>query len=250
MNVNLAAYDYKYGNLQVGAVPPSPPGVNPAVTTINAAKAKIYGVDFDVTYLAMEGLIVRGGLNYNHARYSKFDNATCWTGQTQALGCNLALVTNPTTGVTTGFAQDLTGQPLVRAPDWQGIVGFTYQRPVGNNGMTLIIDSSNRFSSKYPLTLSTRTDAQQKAYLKADLVVTLKGPKDRWEVSLAGRNLNNRYTIGGCSIANDEGTPLQVIPSLTGGATSGTAGLGEAHCYADPGRTVTLTFTWRPVGGG
>ena len=52
MAVNLAAYDYKYANLQVGAVLPAPIGSIPITQTVNAASAKIYGVDFDVTCLA------------------------------------------------------------------------------------------------------------------------------------------------------------------------------------------------------
>ena len=36
----------------------------------------------------------------------------------------------------------------------------------------------------------------QKSFIKADLAVTLEGPKDRWEVALIGKNLNNALTTG------------------------------------------------------
>jgi iron complex outermembrane receptor protein len=245
MTVNLAAYGYDYDNLQVGAVLPAAPGTIPITQTLNAAKAKISGVDLDAAYLAMEGLTLRGALNWNHARYSKFDNATCWTGQTLALGCNLQR--NPVTGQ--GFAQDLSHTPLVRAPDWEGNFGFTYEMPVGQGGLRLIFDNNNQFSSKYVTTLARRSDIVQGGYIKADLSFTLQGPKDEWEVSLAARNLNNKYTFSNCSLSNYEGSPFQVIPSLTGLPTNGPAGQAEASCFADPGRSVTLTFTWRPLAG-
>jgi iron complex outermembrane receptor protein len=252
MNVNFTPYYYKYGNLQVGAVLPATPGSIPITQTLNAARAKIYGVDFDVAYLAMEDLTLKASINYNHARYSNFNNATCWTGQTQELGCNQAIVTNPVTGVTQGFAQDLTGAPLVRAPDWQGVFGFTWEKPF-SNGMKVIVDNSNQFSSKYLTTLATRADIRQGGFFKSDIVVSLLGVKDQWEVSIAGRNIFNKYTLDGCNLSNYEGTPFQVIPATTGfrappaGPGNGPAGQAEGNCYADPGRTVTLTFTWRPL---
>jgi iron complex outermembrane receptor protein len=242
MNINFTPYYYKYSNLQVGAVLPAVPGTIPITTTLNAASAKIYGVDFDVTYLAMEDLTLHAAINYNHARYGSFTNATCWTGQTLALGCNQSI--NPVTGQ--GFSQDLSHAPLVRAPDWQGVFGFTWEKPIAN-GMKLVLENSNQFSSKYPTTLSKRADVEQGGFIKADLVVSLLGPKDEWEVSLAGRNLSNSYTLDGCNLSNYEGTPFQVIPAVTGLAANGPAGQAEGNCYIDPGRSVTLTFTWRPL---
>ena len=86
--------------------------------------------------------------------------------------------------------------------------------------------------------------AVQGAYAKVDLRVTLHGPGDRWEVSLAGRNLSNKLTTGDCEINSAEGG-LQGVPlasQITGGKTSGPAGLGETACYVDSPREV-----WPPL---
>src|SRR4030095_12442297 len=47
--VNIAAYNYRYAGLQVGAIEPAVGGV-PVVRTVNAGSARAYGIDFDATY--------------------------------------------------------------------------------------------------------------------------------------------------------------------------------------------------------
>ena len=102
---------------------------SPATSYSNAASAEVYGVDFDASYAPenVAGLTLSTALAYNHARYVSFPNAPCGNGETIPQGCDQVL--NPTTGRYT--SQDLSGEPLVRAPEWSGYVGFDYQRPVG-----------------------------------------------------------------------------------------------------------------------
>jgi iron complex outermembrane recepter protein len=239
--LNLAGYYYNYKGLQVGANETGSGGL-PIIRTINSGSARTYGVDFDFTYRprTIEGLSLRGAVNWNHARFTKFVNAPCWGGQTIGEGCNQAF--NATTGRFQG--QDLTGLALPRAPDWQANLGFDYELPVGRN-MRLTLASDGQYSSRYLANLGRRPDFYQQGFAKINASVALKGLDDRWEVAVIGNNLTDKLTTGSCGSLNYAGG--QVAPgTITGAATKGPAGSDELHCIFDRGREVWLRLTLRP----
>ena len=235
---SIAFYDYKYKGLQVGAVTPATNGV-PVNATLNAGAAKVYGIDFDATYQppAIAGLALRGAVAWNHARFQQLDNVPCYGGQTIAAGCTENL--NPRTGLYTG--QNLAGQPLVRAPDWQATFGFDYSLPVKGD-MRLIFSNENQYTSRNLVNLGLRSDFYQPSYFKSDLTATLQGPDDRWEVALVGKNIGNKLTTGNCATVNGENGGV-LGGQVTGGTGRGPAGVDELTCYVDSGREVWLRLT-------
>ena len=242
----LAGYNYRYKGLQVGATEPVI-GSIPIVRTINAGSGRAYGVDFTASYRprAIEGLGLNGSVNWNHARFKVLDGVPCYGGQTVAAGCNQQL--DPTTGHY--FAQDLSGSPFVRAPNWQATFGIDYTLPVGGD-KRLILTNSNTYSSRYLTILGQRSDFYQSAYLKTDLGITLQGGRDIWEVALIGKNLTNRLTAGKCDIVNAAGGLSG--GQVTGATTvpiSGPAGEDEVACYLDTGRELWLRLTIHFPGG-
>ncbi|CAN7580355.1 TonB-dependent receptor [Phenylobacterium sp. LjRoot225] len=238
---NLAFYDYRYTGLQVGAIQPIAAGGVPVNMTLNAGAAQVYGVDFDVSYLPpqVDGLTLHGAVNWNHARFKTLNNVPCWGGQTVAAGCTEVL--NPLTGRFT--AQNLAGQPLIRAPDWQADFGFDYEFSIGNE-MKMVISNSNQYSSKYLAYLGLRPDFFQKSYIKSDLSVAVHGPDDRWEFALIGKNIGDKLTSHNCTAANIQNSIFG--GQLTGGNDRGPAGVDETVCFMDRGREVWLRLTVRP----
>jgi iron complex outermembrane recepter protein len=86
---------------------------------------------------------------------------------------------------------------MVRAPEWQATFGFDYELPMGRN-MKLVLANSNRSATRYLTSLSRRSDFYFPSYLKSDLSATIKGPDDRWEFSVIGKNIQNKLTTGNC----------------------------------------------------
>lgn len=265
---NVAFYDYRYKGLQVGGIEPTVGGV-PVIRTVNAGAARTYGVDFDLSYRppAVEGLALNASVNWNRARYSELDNIPCYSGQTVAQGCTTffapfpatapagrpsqanpgpgAIVVGGLSGYNTG--QDLSGTPMIRAPEWTANFGFEYQMPIGN-GMRLQFTNSNQVSSRFATFLALGRpddDNYQDGFIKIDASLTLKGEDDRWEVALIGKNITDKLTASNCSAANFAGGLVLGSP-ITGGTSSGPAGFAEAGCYTDSGRSVWLRFTFRP----
>ena len=239
--VDIAAYDYQYKGLQVGANSPAANGI-PVIETVNAGGALVYGLDFDAAYRpnAIPGLDLHAGAEWNHARFKQLDNVPCWGGQTIAEGCNQFL--NASTGLYT--SQNLAGLPLVRAPDWQANIGADYERRIGHD-MNLILSSNTQVSTKYLDDLGLRSDFYQSGFYKTDLSVTVQGPKDRWEIALIGKNLNNALTTGSCTNYNLAAGQI-FGGQVTGGTTAGPAGKDELGCFIDRGRQVWMRLTLKP----
>ena len=245
LSLNAAAYDYNYSGLQVGVISPPVNGV-PIIQTLNAAQARTYGIDLDARFrpAAVSGLALNGALNWNHGRYLKFDNAPCWGGQLVAEGCNQKYLATSQSYT----AQDLSGTPLVRAPEWQSTLGFDYSIPVGRD-YTVVFTNSNEVSSRYVTFLAVdrpNNDNYQGGFAKVDLGLTLQSPKDVWEVALIGKDVNDKITSGNCVASPLETGSTTPNPS---GVTSRsqTLGIDPAGCFVDPGREIWLRFTIRPL---
>ncbi|WP_129774596.1 TonB-dependent receptor [Peristeroidobacter soli] len=240
LSFNAAAYYYKYSNLQVGANEIS--GVTGALIlrTLNAASADVYGVDMDATFapFSIPGFSVQAALNYNRARYTSFPNAPCGNGQTIGQGCDQLL--NPATGRYT--SQDLEGEPLVRAPEWMGSLGFDYEMPVGDT-LRLSFGTLASFSSKYSLNLINAPGFFQDDYVKAGANVTLKAG-EKWELALIGNNLNDKITAANCFNSNSQ-NGVFFGGQVAGAVLPGPAGSDEASCVAERGREVWLRATFR-----
>jgi iron complex outermembrane receptor protein len=245
LTANIAAYYYKYTGLQVGGIQPPEPGQLPIIRVINAGAARTYGIDFDAAYRpnAVEGLEITTSVNWNNGKYTDLQGVPCTSGQTIAAGCNTIL--NPQTGLFT--AQDLSGTPLIRAPRWQATLGFSYEMPVASD-YKLVLSNSNQVSSRFMTFLGINrpdNDNFQKGFIKSDVSVALRGPEDRWELAVIGKNINDKITSGLCSSGNFAGG-LFLTQQFTGGTDPGLAGVGEASCYVERGRSVWLRLTLRP----
>jgi iron complex outermembrane recepter protein len=241
LTMDAALYDYRYTGLQVGANSVAAGGL-PIETTVNAGAALVYGLDYDIAYRPKQiaGLETHAALERNQARFETLNNVPCYGGQTIAAGCNELL--NPATGLYT--SQNLSGIPLVRAPNWQVNWGLSYEVPISGNN-TIVLASDTQFSTRYLTNLGTRLDYYQASFYKTDLSVALQGPNKHWEVALIGKNLNDALTTGTCTNLNHSNGQI-LGGQVTGGTATGPAGIDEVTCFVDRGRELWLRFTVRP----
>lgn len=240
LSINLAAYHYIYSDLQVGANEIGPSGET-NLRTLNAASAKVQGVELDFSYrpTAIEGLSVSGAVNYNRARYKNFTNAPCANGQTEAEGCDQ--FRSALTGRFT--SQDLSGRPLVRAPEWSGNLALDYEMPVSSS-LTLAMGTTATYTSKFYTNLVDLPDYIQNEYVKIGANLTLKSSDGGWEFALIGNNLTNQLTSGSCSNGNSaNGTVFGGL--ISGGPAKGPAGSDEPYCVVERGREVWARVTFR-----
>lgn len=224
----LTAYTYRYKDLQVSTFDP----VQLVQTVVNAASARIKGVEADANWATpVNGLSLRGSLNYNHARYTQFLSG-CYTGQTIAEGCSL----NPS-GTGVFRQQNLSGRPLTLAPDWSGSAGFSYETPL-SEGLKLSITGDTQYSSGFWAQLEEAPLGKQSSYWMFNASARLLVDDDRYEVALIGRNLSDVYRSRFVSQV-----PLTGISARTGTATAG--GLSDISGLVNRGRELRLQLTAR-----
>ena len=179
LNGDLTVYNYQFKGLQLTAFD----AVTTSYFTQNAGSATVSGVEFNIDYRVTDEFSVRSSIGYNRARYDTFQGAQCWAGQTVAEGC-------------VGGVQDLSGNPLSRAPDWSLLAGASYDTPVGGD-FSLGLTADVRYSSDYFIQTSNNPYGHQDAYTTFDASARLYNAD--WEVALIGRNLNDAYyaVLGG-----------------------------------------------------
>lgn len=180
LRFNVAAYRYNYDDLQLGTY-----DVRTNTFIIqNAAAARTEGVQASLNWLAAEGLTLNGNLGYNRARYRNFPNAQCYTGQTAAQGCY----------DTTRRLQDLSGQPLNRAPKLTFNVGADYEAALTSEWKaTFSIDGS--YSSSYQTASDNAPGGIQPSFWRLNAAVHLMPESEKFKVSVIGRNLTNSYYL-------------------------------------------------------
>jgi iron complex outermembrane recepter protein len=205
LRFNVSTYTYNYENLQVDYF-------DSAVYSFETigADARIKGAEVAVEYAprALRGLNLQATLDYDHARYTSFDEAPCYGGQTQGQGCNLLVGGSP--------RQNLDGAPLPIAPSWAGTLSARYDTAIGNE-FKLGVSADMRYSGAYLTSPFGNADSEQSSFATFDGGVHLGSADDRWEVSIIGKNLTNKFYVTG----------------VIDGPSTGTAAGGVTGIHAD-----------------
>ena len=142
LRTNAAVYQTNYDNKQVSSlscIGGSPPPCGSAGFTtqlLNAATARIRGVELEFQAVPMQGLSIYGSGSYTDAVYVNWPNAVSGDGTPLSQA-----------GVPSGNA---AGIPLAVTPTWQGSVGARYEMPFYNGVGAAQVDYNYRGST--PLT--------------------------------------------------------------------------------------------------
>ncbi|MGE4430322.1 MAG: TonB-dependent receptor [Sphingobium sp.] len=106
LRFNLAAFYYKYNNLQLSVLQ----GFN--LTTVNAANSRIMGMDLDGEFVATRDLRLRFGLSVLDTEFTSFPNAQCSSRSPE--------------GLTSQFTCNATGNSLTRSPKFTATLSPSY----------------------------------------------------------------------------------------------------------------------------
>lgn len=223
LRYGVGIYHYEYTDLQIDFLNTE----TLAFITTNAGSAETKGVEIDLEYSPgfVDGLILRGSLNYNKARYKEYI-APCYGGQTISEGCTLDRFGVP--------HQDLSGSPTSVAPRWTASVGANYETYVLDN-FVLDMDIDSRYSDSYLASSFGNPASKQPSYVVLNAAVRLRTSDDRWELAVIGKNLTNKFIVNG---GHD---------TVNTGSGTGTNSGEPADFYGLVGlpRTVQVQATWR-----
>src|SRR5690606_30646048 len=159
----------------------------------------------------LAGFDLHGAINYNHANYTDF-LATCFIGQTVAMGCNLM---PNAAGVFQG--QQLAGKPLINAPRWNASIGFNYEREVSSSGLSLGAGLDASYKSRYNPHPERAPGAEQDPVWFLSGSIRIFNEAAGWQLALIGRNLTKAYRVNVASNVPQTGTAARTGTTLGGG---------------------------------
>lgn len=240
LRTDLVVYDYKTSGLQVGV---TVQGINNELR--NAGEVRTRGAEFTATYeTPVSGLSLDGAVAYNQGRYTDYQ-ASCYRGQPSST-CFFQV--SRSTGEF-ALLQDLSGKPLVRAPDWTGNAGFVYNTLIAGN-FRLSFSGNVSLSSSYYTDTINAPGGRQGAYELYDAGLTFGDVDGKWDVALIGRNLSDSYYFLRSNDTPFTGTNPGCSPAVTGAPANCTGAhvtsplLGDTSASVSRGREVFLRFTY------
>jgi len=229
LRLNLAAYTYRYKDLQVSRFDPS----TIALLILNASSARVKGLEGDFTFSprALRGFSINGSAALNSAKYDSPFLAACYVGQTIRGGCN-ALQSST---ATVPSLQQMEGRPLPRAPQFSGSLGLAYESTVASDYKARF-NVNGVYTSGYFLSQELNPGGFTPRRLLVDASVSV-GPKSgSFEFALIGRNLSNHYyTFSGFQ-----------SPGTGSGTGTNVGVLSDFEGPVSRGREIWLKLTIRP----
>jgi iron complex outermembrane receptor protein len=206
ISANLAAFYYKYSDLQVQAI------VNNFNVTANAARAKIKGVDGELIWRATPDFRITAGASLLDAEFSSFPAATVnnpivfTSGPLAGQPCFCGNVTG---------TRDVTGNKLSRSPEWTLSLTAAYTKELSMGRLDasatlyhsdkFYFDAENRISQPAHTTLTARA--------------SFSPAGTGFKLSVWGQNLTNEEVIQGTFILN-EADGVSYGPPRTFGITA------------------------------
>lgn len=169
LSATASIFHYEYRDLQLLVFD----GIGANI--INAATARMTGVDIDATVGLTDELKVRGGASWMpQAKFTNFPNAAVFFSPTPTI--------------------DASGSRLLRAPKVTAVAGIDYNRELGNGG-AISANANLSYSSKYRWEVTGRFNTNRYATLAARF--GYKVPDSPMKVSIYGKNLTNKGYIQG-----------------------------------------------------
>jgi iron complex outermembrane receptor protein len=130
ISAEVSTYYYDYKNLQVSVFL-----AGGLANIINAANARIYGLDGQFNVHVSDRLTLNAAAAWTHARYTRFDGAPVFT---RTLPPGTPIIANAGNPFTIGLPfTTLRNTTMQRAPSFTGNVGATYSAPLADGQMQL-----------------------------------------------------------------------------------------------------------------
>jgi iron complex outermembrane receptor protein len=126
-------------------------------------------VDVDANWLVTRELSLRASLNYDHARYTNYENAGCFPLQTVAQGCNAG-------------QQNLDGWPLANAPKWTSNLAARYEAPISPEWIGFA-EASDYYRSSVVFNTAADPHDKERGYSIFNLSAGVKTANGRWELT-------------------------------------------------------------------
>jgi outer membrane receptor protein involved in Fe transport len=182
LRLTAAAFRTDFSDLQVTALVP------PATSLfLNAGGVRSQGVELDGLLALGDGVQLNLAAGYLDTKFTRYDGAPCFTGQTVAEGC-------------VAGSQNVVGRQVAYAPKISASGGINWEGEI-SNGFKLGLFADANYRSAHFVDIDLDPLTRQKAVALVNGRISLSDVDDRWSVSLIGRNLFNQdYAVGASDV--------------------------------------------------
>ncbi len=149
----------------------------------NAGEATVQGIEVDGRFAANAWLTIGGSVSFLDTEYDDYSEGTCADAPSPS-------VLNPD-----GISCDLSGLPLLTAPDFSGNVYADVEFAV-TDGILFRGGVNVSHTDEYYTEAKYIRALEQEAYTMTSAYVGIASIDDRWSLSLIGKNLSDEVTIG------------------------------------------------------
>lgn len=189
---NLTVFYGDTADLQIATAVVGPSGP-PVFPVGNFSDFKSYGAEFEANFLVTDGLTVFANAGYNKTEYT---NPTAEVVAQQA-ACRASIVagaaSRPNCGAGIVRADGGLARPL-RAPEFSGTVGFSWERPV-TDSYQFVVSGSGRFVSKFNVNSAELATTWDPGYSLLSGSVALERRDGRLQFSLGCENCTDRQYL-------------------------------------------------------
>jgi len=198
LQLNLEGFYWDYKSLQSTQVIVDGVG-NLALTTQNAGKARIFGLNANVIAKVASGTTLNAGIEYVDSKYKDFSyvQASAVTPP-ESTGCALTPSSLPPGPLGPFVEVDCSGFRLLRSPKWTGTLGISQVFAL-SDGSNITFDGDIAFASKRFVSANFVPHSLDDAYANISASLTYNAPDEKWFFGGYIRNITDAkiYTGGG-----------------------------------------------------
>ena len=191
--LSFDVFDMEYNNMQVSAIEHDLNN-NPTSVTINAARARIRGAEFELDWRLTGADEIHGYVTYLDAKFRSFPNAVNSATNPDGNYNNRVAVLNAAGAnyarLATNVPYDFSGNHLPNAPEETFRIAYSHTFPLGSLG-TLTPSAQLYWQARSYTDLANTSQARRDDYTKSDLNVTYKDSSGRITVDAYVHNLEN-----------------------------------------------------------
>lgn len=163
----------------------------PVFTLTNVGQLRTKGIETDLSWQASKDLRFNASIAYIDATIVSFENANCYSDQTEQQGCVIG-------GGPGGIdVQDLSGKDLNNSPDLKYNLGVDYETDLSSQDFSFFAQANYQWQDDVNYDLLGNPLNSQKAYGIANMSFGIIGAEDKYKLTFFVNNVFDQgYSLG------------------------------------------------------
>lgn len=217
--LTLSAFNMDYEDMQVSAIELDLNG-NPTPVTINAAEARLRGVEAELDWRITRFDEIRGYVTYLDTQFKSFPNGVNSSTNPDGIYNNTIRALNTNTGsnyalLPINVPTNFTGNEIPNAPSTTVRLAYSRLLELGDVG-TLAPTLQWYWQDDSYADLANSAQSQRKSYSKVDMIVTFRSPSERLMLEAYGYNLTDKTVLQSANAKWDQTVGFYMPPRTYG----------------------------------